>query len=329
MTAQVTRWPPWQGIARDYDRAGRISGVAAVVLWSAGTVLVASLDMPGLQIAFWRVAHGTDVYTAVFYMSGRRLTFVDLRRGGPAAVCFSLQLGVAFAAVKMTSVANVTTITALSPLVLMAVSAFRYRESIIWRTTFAAVLAIAGVVMITRGGSAAFAATNLRGDLLAILGMFLFALYFVTVKETREHLETFTLQTITMIVGTVVLLPLAAVEAGSALFPIPTGSQFGWIALIVAVPGTGHFLMNWAHLHISLTISGLLTLGVPVLSAIGAWLILDQSLNAFQLIGMAIVLVSLVVIVLQQPDQRERVGGTPESPTSSDNTITGRGLVGR
>ncbi|MDG2427179.1 MAG: DMT family transporter [Acidimicrobiales bacterium] len=280
-----------------------MSGVAAVLLWSVGTVLVASLDLPGLQIAFWRVALGTVVYTTAFYVSGRRLTLIDLRRGGPAAVCFALQLGVAFAAVKTTSVANVTTITALSPLLLMAVSAFRYRELIVVRTGLAAFFAITGVVVITQGASATVARSNLHGDLLAILGMFLFALYFVKVKEARQHLETFALQTVTMIVGTLVLLPMAAIDAGSSVFSAPTWSQVGWIALLVAIPGTGHFFMNWAHLHISLTVSGLLVLGVPVLSAIGAWLILDQGLTAFQIGGMTIVLISLVVIVHQQPVQ--------------------------
>ena len=64
--------------------------------------------------------------------------------------------------------------------------------------------------------------------------------------------------------------------------------------------------MNWAHLHVSLTVSGILTLGIPVLSAIGAWLVLDQSMGAIQIGGMVVVLAALVAIVLNHPEDPVR-----------------------
>ena len=57
--------------------------------------------------------------------------------------------------------------------------------------------------------------------------------------------------------------------------------------------------MNWAHLHVSLTLAGLLTLAIPVLSTVGAWLVLDQRLTVPQVVGMAVVLGSLVLVVRQ------------------------------
>jgi drug/metabolite transporter (DMT)-like permease len=55
--------------------------------------------------------------------------------------------------------------------------------------------------------------------------------------------------------------------------------------------------MNWAHLHVSLTLTGLLTLAIPVLSAAGGWLVLDQRLAPVQVLGMVVVLSTLVVAV--------------------------------
>jgi drug/metabolite transporter (DMT)-like permease len=46
----------------------------------------------------------------------------------------------------------------------------------------------------------------------------------------------------------------------------------------------------------------MLTLGIPVLSAIGAWLVLDQKMTPIQMGGMAVALVALVVVVLDQPE---------------------------
>ena len=57
--------------------------------------------------------------------------------------------------------------------------------------------------------------------------------------------------------------------------------------------------MNWAHLHVSLTLAGLLTLAIPVLSTVGAWLVLDQRVAVPQVVGMAVVLGALVLVVRQ------------------------------
>ena len=136
--------------------------------------------------------------------------------------------------------------------------------------------------------------------------MLLFATYFVVVKEVRQHLDTFSLQTLTMPIGAAVLYPMAAIEAAQLFPPLPSFSDWIWVALILLIPGSGHFLMNWAHLHVSLTVSGILTLGIPVLSAIGAWLVLDQSMGAIQIGGMVVVLAALVAIVLNHPEDPVR-----------------------
>jgi len=58
---------------------------------------------------------------------------------------------------------------------------------------------------------------------------------------------------------------------------------------------------------VSLTLTGFLTLAIPVLSAGGGWLVLDQRLTAVQVIGMVVVLSTLVVVVRR--DARMHAGG--------------------
>ena len=292
------------GHSRSESRSGlgRLSAVGAIVLWSIGTVMIAYIDLPGIQAAFWRLVLGAVLYPTFFYASGRRLSWRQVRLAAPSAVLFAVQLGVAFTAIKATSVANMTTIAALLPAVLIVVSSVRYRESIGIKTVLMGGVALIGVVAIIRSTPGADGVTSLRGDLLAIVGMLMFAAYFVVVKEVRQHLDTFSLQTLTMVIGAAALYPFAAIEAGRFMAPIPSLGNWVWVAAVLAVPGTGHFLMNWAHLHISLTVSGMLTLGIPVLSAIGAWLVLGQEMTPIQMGGMVVALTALVVVVLDQPE---------------------------
>ncbi|HCW00576.1 MAG TPA: hypothetical protein DGK99_04115 [Acidimicrobiaceae bacterium] len=287
-----------QGIPTNGDRstAGRLAAIGAVFCWSAGNVVVAQVDMGGLAIAFWRLALGALVYGTGLHLAGRRITWPQVRLAFPVSVVFGLELGVFFASLHHTSVANATTIGSLQTIVLMVVASRRFGERIGAWLAGVALVAIVGVAVVMFGGGGN-AGLHLRGDLMALGAMVLFSAYFVLAKDVRARIDTFTLQTLTMSIGAVVLLPMAAFDAGRILPEWPSGSQWAWLCLLLAVPGTGHLLMNWAHLHVSLSLAGMLTLAIPALSAFGAWLALDQGLSLVQVVGMTVVVVSLVFVV--------------------------------
>ena len=292
------------------DRAGRgrASAATAVTCWSAGNVIVAGFDLPGLQIGFWRLLLGAVVYGTFLYAGGRRITWATVRLVALPAVTIALEIALFFVAIQHTSLANATTIGALQPILLMAVASRRYREQVSVWLVGVALVAVGGVSLVMfGGGGGGVAGGHLRGDLLAVISMCLFTAYFVFVKDVRHRVDTFTLQTTSMAIGALVLLPLAAIDSGRLVPPFPSWLQWGWLALLLAVPGTGHYLMNWAHLHVSLTLTGFLTLAIPVLSAGGGWLVLDQRLTAVQVIGMVVVLSTLVVVVRR--DARMHAGG--------------------
>ncbi len=222
---------------------GRLSAVGAIVLWSIGTVMIAYIDLPGIQAAFWRLVLGAALYPTFFYASGRRLNWRQVRLAAPSAVLFAVQLGVAFTAVKATSVANMTTIAALVPAVLIVVSSVRYREPIGIKTVLMGGVAVIGVVAIIRSAPGSDGATSLRGDLLAIVGMLMFAAYFVLVKEVRQHLDTFSLQTLTMVIGAAALYPFAAIEAGGLLGPRPSPGDLVLGAAVFGPARVGAFFI--------------------------------------------------------------------------------------
>ncbi|SVA81277.1 uncharacterized protein METZ01_LOCUS134131 [marine metagenome] len=292
---------------RNYASLGRVSAALAVVCWSAGNIMVARLDMPGIQIAFWRQLIGFGVYGLVFLLIGRRLTWRTVRLVIPAGVLLGLEIGVFFTALRTTTIANATIIGALQPILLLAVASRRYRETVTGWLFGASVVAVCGVVLVMWGASSE-ARWSPRGDLLALMAMVLFSTYFVVVKDIRASVDTFTLQTVAMIIGALTVFPLAAIEAGTPVLPVPSSRQFVWLLVLLAVPGTGHYLMNWAHLHVSLSVAGLLTLAIPVLSALGAWLILDQHLTPIQALGGVVVLGILVGVVRRDARLASREG---------------------
>jgi drug/metabolite transporter (DMT)-like permease len=67
---------------------------------------------------------------------------------------------------------------------------------------------------------------------------------------------------------------------------------------MVAIPGTGHLLMNWAHFKVPLALVSEMTLFSPVVSVALAAVVLEgETVNPFQIGGMAVVLGALAVLV--------------------------------
>ena len=128
--------------------------------------------------------------------------------------------------------------------------------------------------------------------------MLLFAAYFIFAKHARASVPAFEFQTGLWVAGAVVLLPMAIYDAGGLVFPSST--QWLWLVALLLVPGTGHFVMNWAHGSVSLSRTSLLNLGTPVLSTLGAFVFLSEDLGPVQIIGMFIVIAALAIVVTRE-----------------------------
>ncbi len=221
-------------------------------------------------------------------------------------MAISLEIGLFFVAIKHTTVANVTLFGSLAPLVLLGVAARRFGETITRFLAGVTAVAVAGVVLAVFG-STQHTSWNPRGDSLALAAMFLFAAYLGFAKQGRATAPALEFQAWIWIVGTVTLAPFTVVDAGGIDLPSPT--QWVWIAILLAVPGTGHMLMNWAHPRVRLVITSMLTLALPVLSTVGAIAFLDESVGIVQMIGMAMVLGALAIVV-----EREATLVPPDPP---------------
>ena len=140
--------------------------------------------------------------------------------------------------------------------------------------------------------------TTLKAVTPVIAATVLFAAYSMLAKKARETMPAIEFQTAVWLVGSVVLLPVALYDGGG--LQMPSLDNWAGIVLLLLIPGTGHFLMNWAHSRVPLTVTSLLTLGLPVLSTIGAALVLDEPILGWQYPGIAIVMVALIAVVRQE-----------------------------
>lgn len=290
--------------------AGIAAASAAVFVWGLGNTIIASVPLPGVMISFLRLGFGSLLYTAVLYGTGKRLRRATFRLGAAGGVAFGINLISFFVALRLTSVASATTISALQPLMIMAFAAAMFGEKIRAQHALSAVAALAGVAMVTFG-AASGSPRSMVGDAMAVIALFAWVWYFIASKKAREELDTLEYMTVVNIVAFVIVVPVAFV-AGDLIGQAPEIDLriIALIWVIVLVPGSGHLLMNWAHNHTTLLFSSLITLGLPVIATLSAALFLDQKVTAVQVAGIAVVLVSLAVAILGEGRQ-----AVPVEPT--------------
>jgi drug/metabolite transporter (DMT)-like permease len=282
----------------DTTPLGATAAFAAVVMWSVGNVLIAGIPMNGLAIGTYRLGLGAAVYTAILYAQGGRLTRRAFTLGWKGGLAFGIDIAAFFLAVRSTSVAIAVTLSALQPVVIAGFAAAMFGERIHRRHIVGTAVALPAVALVAFGAGGD-SPHSLFGDVMAVVALLAWAAYFIASKRARQELATMEYMTVLNIVGFLTVLALA----------IPSGALVGsegeltWevalaIVAVLALPGSGHIVINWAHAHTTLMLSSLATLAMPVISTLAAAVFLDQSVTSAQVIGIVVVLATLAYVVI-------------------------------
>lgn len=286
-------------------RAGLIAVAAAVTAWGSTGVIIKVIDMNAIAIAAWRFSIYAVLMTIVLLVRGNRLTKHLLWTSLPGGALLAADVMLFFVAVRTTNIVNATTIGAMQPIVI-AVYATRFMgETIGRRDLLAAAVAIVGVVVVITQSSGTPEWSG-AGDLAALGALFAWSGYFIVAKRTAGKLTPHEFTT-----GTAWWVGLFAfvvgLVAGQDMAP-PSGDDWLPVVALILVGGVvGHSLMNWGIPRLPVWLASTMTLLIPVVSSLAAWIFLDEALTAPQLVAMAVVIGALWVVVVTQTK-------TPVSP---------------
>jgi drug/metabolite transporter (DMT)-like permease len=289
--------------AADSTRPLALGAVAGAVLtWGASNVVPKLLSSTGLVISFYRLWFAIPLlWTLPVLLPSmrRRLTpqlfKVSLVGGG----LFAVHQVLFFTSLKMTSVANVAIIAALQPVLVVLVSSRMFGEDVSLAAFAWSLVAVVGAALVVLGSMGSVSA-HLGGDGLALANLFAFTAYFLASKRFRRSVgATEYVLGMTTVCG-VVMLAICVATRQQLLSP--SGNDWWWLIVLALFPGTlGHFLTNWAHPHLPVFLVSVILLAVPVIAALGAWVILGESLGIVQVVGGSIVLMAIGILVSQRP----------------------------
>ena len=273
----------------------------AVCLLSITGPVAKHLSLDGLALSFHRFFWLALALSLVMAIRGKRITLTALRWSWFPGLLFAINIAMFFTAVKLTTIANATILGALQPAMSLVLVGPILGERVYRSDRWLALLAMAGVVTVVYGSSTR-PEWDFRGDLLSVGAILAWTVYLFATKNARKHLDAIELQTTLTLVAAATALPIA-LASGQDMGV--SGSDWKFLALLALVGGAGHTLVNFAHSNTKLILVSLMFLAVPILSTAWAALFLGESLNIWQIAGMAIVLISLGTIIYTM-EHRER-----------------------
>ena len=222
-----------------------------------------------------------------------------------AGLCLAVHFLTWFAALDRTPVARATLLVCTTPLwtTLGSLALGRRRVSALY--WLALLIASLGIWLVTLSAAEAATRSTLAGDLLALLGGLMFAVYLLCVEGLHETVSSQRQVTVAYSVAAVVLWTLL-VGTGGARFHYSPGVWRALLGMTLGPQIFGHTLLNWSLRHYPSSTVAFSILLEPVLAAVLAWWLLHQTLTPVQIFGGLLVLVALALVIRQQT-AKERV----------------------
>lgn len=211
-----------------------------------------------------------------------------------ALTCMNLAF---YASLERLPIGVAVTIEFLGPLTLAAVMSRRARDLI------AVGGALVGVLMISEALTVPWAELDLIGIGMALLAGACWAGYILLSGRTGARFQGLDGMAICLTIGAVALLPFGIWQGGTDMFSTEALLRGAGIALLSsAIP---YSLELVALRRLAAGVFGVLLSLEPAAAALAGLLVLDQSLEALQLVGMALVVVASI-LVLGRPKTQVR-----------------------
>ena len=284
-------------LAQFIEENGRVLGIGAVLVavvgLSTGSTMIKSTGAAGATVAFWRLAFGAVIWQVILAVRRTPMSVAAWRATLPCGLLFGLNLTAFFTGVTHTRISHAEFIGTLGPLIVVPIAAYHLRERVKPVIGVLGALALGGVSLIifqsSKGGKQGW-----LGDSMIAGAMLLWSAYLFASKHARRGFGTSVFMAGMTASAALTVLPFAL-----ATHRFTDVHMKGWVLIVIMsiVSGVvGHGLLAWAQRHIPLSTMSLLQLGQPALGTTWAWVFLHETVKPMQMVGMAIVLVSVSAI---------------------------------
>ena len=217
-------------------------------------------------------------------------------------------------ALRLTTASQAGMVAATLPVLVALCAGVLLGERLTRRSWTGLFLALAGVVWVSvSGDSSEVAPRPVLGNLLELMAMLCAAGYTVSMKRLSATYSPWFLTAVQSMVGTVFFFPLLFLPSTTLPSGFPAGASLAVIYLAVGVSIGAYGFFNFGISRLPAWQATAFVNLIPVVSIVLGWMLLDESLNAVQLVGVAVVFGG---VILSQD-------WTEEQKDTSDESVEG------
>lgn len=258
----------------------------AIYFLSTGGIFVKLSPLPPINTGFYCVLFSIPMLTPFFKKSElQALIRKQIATIILAGAFLARDLTLWNSSFSYTSVANANLLVNLNLFNVIPVSYFLFKEKMMPKFLFGGLITLIGVLVLMTN-KVSMSPDRLLGDSLSLGSSIFYAMFMITVYKLRDSVTS----TIIMFISTFgTLLVLATVIFFTEGFYVP--QNFGELlalALVSQILGQG--LLAYCLGKANACLSSLITLSQPVVAALYAWVIFNESFNLQTIIAILITL---------------------------------------
>ena len=200
----------------------------------------------------------------------------------------------AYVGLHYTTATNGVILNSAIPVLIILMGWLVYRDTITRVQAAGVGISILGVAAIlTRGDLEVIAALTLnKGDLIVLAGMVFWAAYTIFLRLKPPEIPGLALLACCGCVGVVLLTPLFAFEMafleGHVRFTPATAAAMAYLGIFPSF--IGYIFWNRAVAEVGANVAGIFVHLMPPFGALLAWLFLDERIELFHVVGIALIL---------------------------------------
>jgi drug/metabolite transporter (DMT)-like permease len=285
----------------------------AVLSVSTASIFIryAQEDAPSLVIAAYRLSLAVLLLTPIALtryrdelrsLSRRRLGFALL-----SGLFLALHFATWITSLEFTTVASSVVLVSTTPLWVALIAPFALKEPVTRSVLIGMGLALLGGLIVGlndacswQGGLICPTLAELvrgqafLGDLLALAGAILAALYLIIGRRLRERLSLVSYIFVVYGMAAISLLVLTLFAGQPLLGYRP--ATYVWLFLLALIPQLfGHSTYNWSLRYVSAAIVSITLLGEPIGSTILAMILLHEAPTALKIFGAILILTGIYI----------------------------------
>ena len=290
----------------DKTNISKIKVASSMFIFGTIGIFVRYIPLPSSIIAMMRAFIGTAVLLLVLTLSRSKMDFAAIKKNLVKLAFSSTMMAInwilLFEAYRFTTVATATLCYYMSPIILVALSPFFFKEKLTAKKLICIGAALLGMIFVSGViGGGGIKLSEMKGIVMGLLAACFYASVVIT-NKTIKGLPSFDRTIMQLAIAAVIMLPYNAVTGAFAGIELNTLVVLMMIIVGVIHTGLAYWMYFGSMEHLKSQTLAILSYVDPVVAVLLSALLLREPMSVLATIGAVMILGAAVVSELPEKE---------------------------